>query len=238
MKRSQKVLVGVGVGVLVLGAAAAIAGPVIYRDLIAAPAADTPTLSGDANMLDSSTASGSPLDPTQLAGTWKVSSGSEAGYRVNEVLNGTDVTVTGRTNQVDGTFTIDNTGLTLQAADLTVDVASIATDSGSRDAYFRDQALRTAENPTATFKLTTSVTLKSAPNSGDVVKAEATGDLTIAGVTKPVTTAVEVRSDGTTAEIAGSIPITFQDFGVTAPNLGFVSVEPTGFVEFQLNAAH
>ncbi|QIK63873.1 YceI family protein [Leucobacter viscericola] len=238
MKKSRKVLIGVAIGVLVLGGAAAVAGPIIYRDFIAAPAAEAPTLSGDANMLDSSTASGSPLDPTQLAGEWSVATGSEAGYRVNEVLNGTDVTVTGRTNKVEGTFKIDDSGLTLQATDLTVDVASIATDSGSRDAYFRDQALRTSENPTATFKLTAPVTLKSAPNSGDVVKADATGDLTIAGVTKPVTASVEVRSDGTTAEIAGSIPITFQDFGVTAPSLGFVSVEPTGFVEFQLNATH
>lgn len=238
MKKSQKVLIGAGICVLVLGSAAAIAGPVIYRDFIAAPAAEAPTLSGQENMLDSSTAAGAPLDPTQLAGEWSVSVGSEAGYRVNEVLNGTDVTVTGRTKDVSGSFTIDSSGLTLQKADLTVEVASIATDSGSRDSYFRDQALRVTENPTATFTLTAPVSLTSAPDSGDVVKTEATGDLTIAGVTKPVTASVEVRSDGTTAEIAGSIPITFQDFGVEAPNLGFVSVEPTGFVEFQLSASH
>ncbi len=31
------------------------------------------------------------------------------------------------------------------------------------------------------------------------------------------------------------IPITFADFGVEAPSLGFVKVEPQGFVEFELN---
>nr|WP_245542796.1 hypothetical protein [Pseudoclavibacter soli] len=36
---------------------------------------------------------------------------------------------------------------------------------------------------------------------------------------------------------AGSIPITFADFGVTAPSLGFVSVEDHGEVEFLLNLA-
>jgi len=62
----------------------------------------------------------------------------------------------------------------------------------------------------------------------------ATGDLTIAGVTRPVTVELEaVLGDGS-GQVAGSIPITFADFGVEAPNLGFVSVEPDGFVEFSL----
>lgn len=233
MKKSQRVLIGVGIGVLVLGGTAAIAGPIIYRDFIAAPAAEAPTLSAGDGLMESAR----ELDPADLAGSWSVSDSSEAGYRVEEVLNGTDVTVTGRTDKVSGSFTIDESGLTLQRAELTVDVASISTDSANRDSYFRDQALRVNQNPTATFTLTQPVTLAAVPNSGDVVQAEASGDLTIAGVTRPVTVSVEVRSDGTTAEIAGSIPITFADFGVTAPNLGFVAVEPTGFVEFQLTAA-
>lgn len=237
MKKSQKILIGVGVGVLVLGGTAAIAGPVIYRDFIAPPAAEAPSLSADEDVMDPSTETATgELNPADLVGSWAVADNSEAGYRVDEVLNGTDVTVTGRTDNVEGTFTIGDTGLTLEAAELTVDVASITTDSDQRDAYFRDQALRASENPTATFTLTDPVTLESAPGSGDVVQAEATGELTIAGVTQTVTASVEVQSDGTTAAIAGSIPITFADFGVEAPSLGFVSVEPTGFVEFQLTA--
>ncbi len=234
MKKSQKVLIGAGVCLLALGAAVAIVGPSIYRDYIAAPAADTPALSADESMLPLE--SGDALDPASLGGVWNVSEGSEAGYRVDEVLNGTDVTVTGRTDEVDGSFTIAETGLTLEAAELTVDVASIATDQPQRDAYFRGQALRTDEHPEATFTLTEPVTLDEAPAAGDAVTALAAGDLTIAGVTRAVTAEVQVRSDGQTAEIVGSIPIAFADFGVEAPNLGFVSVEPNGFVEFQLTA--
>lgn len=234
-------MLGVGGGVLVLGVVAAIAGPMIYRDFIAAPAADVPTVSAPKNSAEAKpsdgVATGQPLDAAKLGGTWTVANGSEAGYRVEEVLNGTDVTVTGRTSGVTGTFTVSADGLTLEAADLKVDVASIKTDSANRDDYFRDKALHTSQNPDATFKLTKPVTLAAAPNSGTAVTAEAEGDLTIAGVTKPVTFSVQVQSDGTTAQIAGSIPITFQDFGVTAPDLGFVKVEPTGQVEFQLNAA-
>ncbi|QBE48680.1 YceI family protein [Leucobacter triazinivorans] len=236
MQKSQKILIGAGAGVLALAAVAALAGPVVYRDFIAPPAASAPTLSGDENILPGESA-GEALDPATLVGVWNVAQGSEAGYRVDEVLNGTDVTVTGRTDRVDGRFTIGADGLTLEAAELTVDVASISTDSAQRDAYFRDQALRTDEFPTAAFALTEPVALEQAPNAGDVVQAEATGDLTIAGATRTVTASVEVRSDGTTAEIAGSIPIVFADFGVEAPDLGFVSVEETGFVEFQLTAA-
>lgn len=241
MKKSSKVLIGVGAGALALAAAAAIAGPMIYRDLIAAPAADAPSLTseetGEEDESTSDAAAGAEIDPGSLVGTWSVAEDSEAGYRVDEVLNGSDVTVTGRTDDVTGTFTIGESGLTLESAELVVDVASIETDSSNRDEYFRSEALRTDEFPEATFVLSEPVTLESAPASGDVVQTEATGELTIAGTTQTVTAEIELRSDGETAEIAGSIPITFSDFDVEAPNLGFVSVEDSGAVEFQLTAA-
>src|SRR5829696_5402088 len=65
-------------------------------------------------------------------GTWTVSDGSTAGYRVDEVLNGADVTVAGTTGQVSGT--VVEAGA-LGSAEVAVDAASIATDSGRRDAY-------------------------------------------------------------------------------------------------------
>ncbi|WP_336652890.1 MULTISPECIES: YceI family protein [unclassified Leucobacter] len=239
MQRSQKVLIGAGAGVLALAVAASVAGPIVYRDFIAPPAAEAPSLSSDGDMLDPV---GDALDPAALVGEWRVAQGSKAGYRVDEVLNGTDVTVTGRTGEVTGSFTIGADGLTLERAEITVDVASISTDSAQRDAYFRDQALRTAEHPTATFTLTQPVTLDAAPAAGAVVQTRAMGDLTITGVTRSVTAEVQLRGSanadgsGTVAEIAGTIPITFADFGVEAPSLGFVRVEPQGFVEFQLTA--
>nr|WP_237465345.1 YceI family protein [Leucobacter luti] len=227
-------MIGAGASVLALAAVAAIAGPMVYREFLVPPAADVPTLSANEQIM--SETAGAELDPLTLAGTWEVAAESEAGYRVDEVLNGTDVTVTGRTPDVTGTLQISDDGLTLEAATLTVDVASISTDSEQRDSYFRDQALRTSEFPEATFTLTDPVTLEAAPASGETVRTSATGELTLAGKAQTVIAEVEVRSDGETAEIAGSIPITFADFGVTAPSLGFVSVEPDGFVEFQLVA--
>ncbi len=230
-KRSKALIITV-VCVVLLGGVAAYAAPAIYRDFIAEPAAKAPMLSADDSALAPS-ASG-PLDPSTLSGQWNVTTGSFAGYRVDEVLNGSNVTVTGRSEQVTGSLTLD--GLTLQAAQFEVDVASIRTDSSQRDRYFSDQALRASANPKATFVLTTPVTIATAPKAGEVIEQQVEGDLTIAGVTKPVSFTVQLRSDGASTHIAGQIPITFADYGVEAPNLGFVSVEPTGFVEFELVA--
>lgn len=235
MKKSHKILIGSGIAAIALVATAAIAGPLVYRAIVAPQADETPSLSAESNVLEGK-AAGEPLDPADLAGVWLIAEGSEAGYRVDEVLNGTDVTVTGRTSGVTGSFTISDDGLTLEGAEITVDVATIETDNPSRDRYFREEALRADEFPTAVFTLTQPVTLAEVPDSGSTATSEATGDLTIAGETRSVTATVEVRSDGTMAEIAGTIPIVFEDFGVTAPNLGFVSVEPAGSVEFSLNA--
>ncbi len=185
-------------------------------------------------------ASGAPLDPAAFAGDWTVGKDSYAGYRVAEVLNGTDVTVTGRTDEVSGTLTAG--GQTVTQASFTVDVASIATDNPSRDDYFRDEVVHASEHPTATFTLTSPLTIEKVPASGEVTEQTLSGDLTLAGVTKPVSVTVQLRalaagegSDIGSVEIAGQIPITFADFGMTAPNLGFVSVDPTGSVEFSLS---
>jgi polyisoprenoid-binding protein YceI len=228
MQKRTVIIVSILAGVVLLGGTAALAGPIVYRDLIVGEAASAPTVTA----APSATAGTSSIDPEALSGTWAVADGSFAGYRVDEVLNNTDVTVVGRTEEVTGTLTVED--LTLTAADLTVDVASISTDSSSRDSYFRDNALRVSEHPEATFTLTGPVTAAATPVVGEVQTLTATGDLTIAGVTRPVTVELEAVLNDGSGQVAGSIPITFANFGVEAPNLGFVSVEPEGFVEFSL----
>jgi polyisoprenoid-binding protein YceI len=229
-KRTKIITASIVAGVLVLGATAAIAGPIVYRDLIVGEADAAPTVTAAPTPTDATT--DAAVDSTDLTGDWVVADGSFAGYRVDEVLNGTDVTVTGRTEDVTGSLTVD--GLELTEAEFTVDVASIATDSSSRDSYFRDNALRVSEFPTATFVLTDTVSATAPPVVGEVQTVTATGDLTIAGVTRPVTVELQAVLNAADGQVAGSIPITFADFGVEAPNLGFVSVEPEGFIEFSL----
>jgi len=230
MQKRTVIILSIVAGVVLLGGTAAVAGPIVYRDLIVGPAEAAPSVTAAP-----SSEFGSATETADLTGTWAVSGDSFAGYRVDEVLNGTDVTVVGRTSDVSGTLTVDE--LTLTDAEFTVDVASIATDEGNRDAYFRDNALRVGEHPTATFTLTGPITAAEPPVAGEVQTLSATGDLTIAGVTQTIDVELEAVFDGEGGQVAGSIPITFADFGVEAPNLGFVSVEPDGFVEFSLTIA-
>lgn len=230
-KRGKAIIIAL-IAVAAIGTTAAVAAPMIYRNFFVEPAAQAPTLSADDSALDMN--AGSVLDPASLTGNWSVGEGSFAGYRVDEVLNGSPVTVTGRTSEVSGTLTV--AGLTLESATLEVDVASISTDSSQRDNYFRTQAMKVDSHPTATFELTSPVTISSEPVSGEVIDQTLTGDLTVAGVTQQVTFEVQMRSDGSTAEIAGQIPIAFADFGVEAPNLGFVTVESAGVIEFSIVA--
>ena len=226
-KRTKIITASIIAGVLVLGATAAIAGPIVYRDVIVGEAEAAPSVT----TAPSATAAAG-TEASDLTGEWTVADGSFAGYRVDELLNSTDVTVTGRTSEVTGGFTVD--GLSLTAASIEVDVASIATDSGNRDEYFRSSALRVDEFPTATFVLTEPISVDAAPVVGGVQTVQATGELTLAGVTRTVTVDLDAVWNGSDGQVAGSIPITFADFGVEAPNLGFVSVEPDGFVEFSL----
>lgn len=172
------------------------------------------------------------LTEQDLAGTWTVSDGSQAGYRVAEVLNGQDVTVVGRTSDVEGTVTID--GTSLSAADVTVSMTTITTDNSNRDGQFLD-ILKTSEFPTATFTLTEPVDVSGVTEGTTSVQAK--GELTVAGVSEPVVVALDAQTTATGVEVSGSIPVTFSDFGVDAPDLGFVKVEGTGTVEMLLTLA-
>jgi len=217
--------------VVVLLAVAAFVGPRIYAavesDEAAAP------LLGDATATAAS-ASG-PSDDATLDGAWTVAPGGTAGYRVDEVLNGQQITVTGRTDQVTGDLTVDGGQLT--AATVSVDLASVTTDSGARDGQFRDTVVDVARFPTADFTLTAPVGLGGL-EVGATLAVQLTGTLTLHGTSRDVTVPATVERtapDGVT--VTGSVPVTWSDHGVQAPDLGFVSVEDTGTVEFEVSAA-
>ncbi len=226
MKKKSKVLIGAGVGAVVLGGAALAFGPSIYASYAASVVEAPPAL----ERVEPGTRTA--VDVDSLSGTWSVTEGSYAGYRVNEVLQGTHVTVTGRTEEVTGTLTAD--GLTLTDAVVTVDVASISTPEPPRDVYFRDVALEVSKFPEATFTLSEPVTAET-PTLGKPQSFEADGELTLHGVTREVTAELQAVLTADGGQVSGSIPITFEDYGVQAPSLGFVEVEDEGFVEFLLN---
>jgi len=233
MQKKTKIGLWIAGGVIVIGGAALAFGPAVYADYANSNADAAPTIAASAPT-STDAAPATEVNADDLTGTWNIGADSFAGYRVDEVLQGNDVTVTGRTSDVTGELTVD--ALSLTAATITVDVASIATDESARDAYFRDTAMEVGDFPTATFTLTGPVTLE-APVAGVAQTLSATGDLTMHGVTQPVTVSLQAALTETGGQVVGSIPVTFSDYGVDAPDLGFVSVEDAGSVEFSLNLA-
>ncbi|SDF62645.1 YceI family protein [Klenkia brasiliensis] len=216
--RRTWVIAGTLAGVVVVGA---VAGPLVYAALQedAAPAQTVQVQESDA-----------PLSEV-TDGTWTVGAGSSAGYRVDEVLNGADVTVAGTTDQVSGSVVVS--GGDLQSAQVDVDMASVATDSDRRDSYFRENVVDVADFPTATFAVDQAVDLPEL--TGTPVTVPVDGTLTVRGVTQDVTVDLSVVRTADGVQASGSIPVAFADYDITPPDLGFVSVEDSGSVEFFLS---
>lgn len=204
-----------------------VGGPFVYARFFAPEPADPLELS-------TPTAEPTPEVPSgvvDIEGTWRVLEGSEAGYRLGEVLSGQDVTVVGRTERVTGEMTI--TDGTLASASVTVDAGTISTDEAARDAFFR-RALNTSEFPDATFVLSEPVDVSAIGQSDQPITVSAVGSLTFHGVTQPVTAELEAQRTPDGVEVVGRIPVTLRDFDLEAPDLGWVVVEPTGTVEVRL----
>jgi len=181
---------------------------------------------------DDSTAAGAPGGDSDVDGTWTVTTGSEAGYRVDEVRFGSSLETVGRTDQVSGEITID--GAEVADGSFSVDLASVETDESQRDGQFRDRIMDVATYPTADFELTEPIDLGEVPAPGEPVTVEAIGELTVHGVTNEVTFEVEaVLQDGTIA-VDGDVPIVWSDYDIPNPDFGPNDVADEGLMEFLL----
>jgi polyisoprenoid-binding protein YceI len=171
--------------------------------------------------------------PTAADGSvWAVTDESELGYRVKEVLFGVDTEAVGRTNQITGSLMIDGTAVT--DAEFTADVASISSDESRRDGQFRGRIMSTDEFPTAVFTLTAPIELGTQPADGVEVATSATGELTLRGVTNPVTFDLTAKLENGKIGVLGNIPVVFADYSIANPSFGGVTTEDNGLLEFVL----
>ena len=96
-------------------------------------------------------------------------------------------------------------------------------------------ALETGQFPTATFTLTQPIDLGEAVNTGAPVSVDAAGDLTIHGVTTPVTLPLDAQLVDDTIVVVGSLDIALSTYGVEAPTPPIVvSVSDQATIELQL----
>jgi polyisoprenoid-binding protein YceI len=192
------------------------------------PATTTPATAAPA----ASTAPTSAVAASAVDGTWAVTTNSEFGYRVEEVLFGVNTTATGRSNQITGSMTIEGTAVT--AGEFTVDVATIESDEDRRDSQFRGRIMEVDRFPDATFVLTQPIDFGTVPAAGQQVTATANGELTLHGVTRPVTFGVTAEAGDGRLGVLGNIPVLFADYEIDNPSTSGVTTEDNGLLEFIL----
>jgi len=147
--------------------------------------------------------------------------------------------VRGAFNDVEGTATIDGANPANSGASITIRTASVDTRNEQRDQHLRTNDFLDVETyPTITF---TSTGVQHAGGNDFSV----TGDLTIRGVTKPVTVPLEFQGAATdpfgNARIGfeGSLVINRKDWGVNwnaALEAGGVLVSEKVTLEFEISA--
>lgn len=161
-------------------------------------------------------------DPAQVqAGDYRIDPGhSKITWSVDHFGFSTYV---GQFSKVEGTLSLDPKAVTASKLDVTVDANSVGTLNPALDAHLKAaDFLDTAKFPTATFKAT-------AIKLTGQRTADITGDLTLHGVTRPVTVAATFNQAGVnpvdktySLGFAGKAKIKRTDFGVSAyaPALG------------------
>jgi polyisoprenoid-binding protein YceI len=151
--------------------------------------------------------------PSQ-AGVWEIdSSHSSTEFSVRHMMVST---VKGRFDKVSGSVNLDDKNPTKSTVELTIDASTIDTHEPKRDGHLKSpDFFDVAKFPTITFKST------KIDKSGKA-KFKVTGDLTMHGVTKPVTLMVEGPSPavknpfgGMSSGASASGKINRKDWGLT-----------------------
>jgi polyisoprenoid-binding protein YceI len=246
MTRSRLPIIAVAL-LLALGVGGYVAyDQVLSGDSVAplALATPAPDASSEASPSDASATAGSetPGAPAatdgDVAGTWTVAEGSQAGYRVREQLASlsAESDAVGRTSEITGSITVesDGTTTTLTEGSLAVDTTTLASDEDRRDNRLRTEGLQTDSFPTATFALTEPVEVPAAAVSGTATDLTLVGDLTLHGVTNSVSIPAQAQLVDGTIQVQGSITFPLADYDIVAPNVGgfIISIADEGTLEF------
>jgi polyisoprenoid-binding protein YceI len=176
-------------------------------------------------------------DLSATTGTWEIDpSHTTVGFHARHAMV---AKVRGRFADFTGSFTLDGANPAGSSATLTIMAASIDTKNADRDTHLTSAEFLDVEQfPTITFT-STSVTQKSAD------EFDVTGDLTIHGVTKPVTISWELIGTtvdpwgGTRIGFEGTAEISRKEFGMVwnvALEAGGVLVGDTVKLEFDVEA--
>ena len=230
---SRKIIAAIAV--LAIGA---VAGPWVYINLIKDDAPEALTLEPSTTTIapESSTTIAAESTTTTVApastidGEWKVVAESIVGYRVKETIVGQKTEGVGRTSEIVGSLTIVDEQVT--AAEFTVDMTTLVSDSTRRDRQVNTRILDTVNFPTATFTLKEPITLTPEALAGSDFSVDTTGTLTLRGVTKDIDLTLIARLVDDVIEVNGSIQIVFTDWSIPDPSISSIIVVDRGLLEF------
>jgi polyisoprenoid-binding protein YceI len=178
-----------------------------------------------------------PTTPSQL----EAQPGTKASYRVKEQLAGLSFPddAVGTTDQVTGTVVILPNGTVDTAkSKLTIGLQSLKSDQDMRDGYVKGRTLEADKFPNAEFVPRTITglpnPLPAADRATDQTEFKLTGDLTIHGVTKPVTLTGYATMSKDMVAGAAHTDFTFATFNLTKPTLArLLSVDDKIDLELQ-----
>jgi len=195
---------------------------------------------GTSGTISATGSTASSISPAELSGAFRISTGSQAGYRVREKLAflPAESDAVGRTSQITGgaTFSESNGSLTITSASFDVAVNTLTSDRSMRDEKIHEIGLESSRYPTATFVQSTPLTVAVQALQGRVAHASVTGTVNIHGTAKTETLPLEMTLSGSTFEAAGSLTFPWSEFGMTAPSIGgFVNVTEKAAMEFDLH---
>jgi hypothetical protein len=183
------------------------------------------------------TPTSAPTDP--LEGQWDVTTGSTAGFRIQQTVLFATNDVVQRTEAVTGTVTITGTQATeaTEATEATFRIDLTTLNTNGTPTPQLAISLDTKHHPNATITLTEPLDLDPAITSGTTITTTAPAQLSLRGQTHPTTVTITARQDGDTLQVTGSLPVTFADWDIPNPDdygpLG--SLADHGTAEFRLN---
>jgi len=208
-----------------------------------ATAGTTPATTPTPGAADPPPASAAPALPATPGTTTLVvnAANSQASYHAQEQLAGRNLpsAAVGTSSGVTGSIVLSSDGsIAADQSQIQVDLTHLASDESRRDNFIKGNTLQTSRFPTATFVPREAQGLPTPlPTSGQAA-FQLSGDLTVHGVTKPVTWQVTAQFDGGTVSGNATTNVNISDFGMTPPKAGPVlSIEDALMLELAFNAA-
>ncbi|HZG88446.1 YceI family protein [Paenibacillus sp.] len=176
--------------------------------------------------------SAAPVVAELLNGQWNI---KQPDSKVYFSVTTSKETVNFEASSVAGQWTLDTADPGNMQAEATVALDSLTSGNDMRDTHVKEaRFLDAAAFPYATFALTSFEHFPTEWVEGKTVSFEMNGTLTMKGISKDVTFAVEALYSGGEILMEGNTVVTFADFGMENPHTVVMETENNVAVQTQL----